>query len=346
MTYTLPIKSVPLVAAVALVTIGGFGNEPVYAGSCCEQGASSTVADQPSCHSSAQRTTRDTPPFRPPHGGQLSKTIWNYYEVVYGPRETRVYVYDMFRERVSTRGIQGLATMRVRSSGQSFDYPLRYVPVQNGQDYLVTDVDLSHVRDGDMDVEFNLSSLPHESEPTARFTQVYASSASQYDANLAVGAVAAATAHRREYDVAAAAAEEHCHIEGTSAGGCSCGGCGGRSASATAPSPAAIFSPVATPGTRSVVGLRRLPAATDGGNQRGDMTSLSQPPGVVVVGATAADSAAIQAQRVCPVTNNRLGSHGPPTKLLVNGRPLFVCCQGCVGKVEENPEMYLARVSR
>lgn len=41
-------------------------------------------------------------------------------------------------------------------------------------------------------------------------------------------------------------------------------------------------------------------------------------------------------QRTCPVTGDLLGSMGKPIKVSVNGRSVFVCCQGCVDEVR-NP---------
>lgn len=38
-------------------------------------------------------------------------------------------------------------------------------------------------------------------------------------------------------------------------------------------------------------------------------------------------------QRTCPVTGDLLGSMGKPIKVNVNGRSVFVCCQGCVDEV-------------
>lgn len=41
-------------------------------------------------------------------------------------------------------------------------------------------------------------------------------------------------------------------------------------------------------------------------------------------------------QRTCPVTGDLLGSMGKPIKVNVNGRFIFVCCQGCVAAVRDN----------
>jgi hypothetical protein len=67
---------------------------------------------------------------------------------------------------------------------------------------------------------------------------------------------------------------------------------------------------------------------------------------VAVSSATAADRPAVEAQRVCPVMNQPLGEHGTPIKILIDGQPVFVCCKGCVGKVEEAPNLYLSIVVR
>ncbi len=46
-------------------------------------------------------------------------------------------------------------------------------------------------------------------------------------------------------------------------------------------------------------------------------------------------------QKTCPVTGGPLGSMGKPIRVSVGGKSIYVCCQGCVGTVEKNPEKYL-----
>lgn len=49
-----------------------------------------------------------------------------------------------------------------------------------------------------------------------------------------------------------------------------------------------------------------------------------------------------EAQRFCPVlTTNRLGSMGPPVKVMIEGRPIFLCCSGCQDKALANPQATL-----
>jgi len=58
---------------------------------------------------------------------------------------------------------------------------------------------------------------------------------------------------------------------------------------------------------------------------------------------TPADRALVEAQEWCVIsTEERLGSMGPPIKLDVKGRPVFVCCKGCKKKAEANPDRTLA----
>ncbi len=54
-----------------------------------------------------------------------------------------------------------------------------------------------------------------------------------------------------------------------------------------------------------------------------------------------AEQRAALKQRTCPVTKEPLGSMGKPIRVSVAGQSLFVCCEGCVGALKENPAKYL-----
>lgn len=49
-------------------------------------------------------------------------------------------------------------------------------------------------------------------------------------------------------------------------------------------------------------------------------------------------------QVVCPVTMLPLGSMGAPQKIDVNGRPIFICCDGCRDSLLDQPELYLDKL--
>jgi membrane fusion protein, copper/silver efflux system len=51
-------------------------------------------------------------------------------------------------------------------------------------------------------------------------------------------------------------------------------------------------------------------------------------------------------QKLCPVTDNPLGSMGVPPKITVRGRAVFLCCKACAAAVEADPDTYLAKLPR
>ena len=49
-------------------------------------------------------------------------------------------------------------------------------------------------------------------------------------------------------------------------------------------------------------------------------------------------------QRICPVTELALDSMGGPVPVMVSGRKIFICCEGCSQRLKTEPEKYLARL--
>ncbi len=68
-------------------------------------------------------------------------------------------------------------------------------------------------------------------------------------------------------------------------------------------------------------------------------------PTVLVTTSTQADAARIAQQAVCPVMDEPLGSMGQPVKVMIGDKPIYLCCKGCVKKVEAQPAKYLAIAS-
>ncbi len=56
------------------------------------------------------------------------------------------------------------------------------------------------------------------------------------------------------------------------------------------------------------------------------------------------DRGLVENQRICPVTMMALGSMGSPQKVDVNGKPVFICCEGCRASLLEEPQVYLAKL--
>lgn len=57
-----------------------------------------------------------------------------------------------------------------------------------------------------------------------------------------------------------------------------------------------------------------------------------------------ADRRLAEQQRVCPVADMPLGSMGPPIKVIVEGHPVFICCEGCRERLLAEPTKYLAKL--
>lgn len=58
-----------------------------------------------------------------------------------------------------------------------------------------------------------------------------------------------------------------------------------------------------------------------------------------------ADRKLAEAQVMCPVTDEPLGSMGKPLKVVVGARAVFVCCKGCDKAVLKNPEKTLKKLA-
>lgn len=56
------------------------------------------------------------------------------------------------------------------------------------------------------------------------------------------------------------------------------------------------------------------------------------------------DDQLIARQKLCPVTDEELGSMGAPVKVMLDGRPVFICCKGCEKELRTNSKKYLAKI--
>lgn len=108
--------------------------------------------------------------------------------------------------------------------------------------------------------------------------------------------------------------------------GCGSGACGGGSCGVAGPGPNA------TP----IYGVN--PGA--GGAPAGQ--AYASPP--ISREPAAAAQRPYGGQKTCPVMGEELGSHGPAIPVTVQGQTVYVCCKGCVAKVQRDPDTHLAKV--
>ena len=319
-----------LAFVIRILSIGWLSADSVQA----HEGHGSPAAAVPASRVRDMVRRTDSPPVKQPsiapvHGGQLVEAQSQYFEVVYLPHETRVYVYAKSFRPLSPSEGGGEVLMQVRGNPQVFRNRLRYAaqPGIADEEYLVADVNVTQIHDGDMQVTFLLTGLPSFVERTAKFTHAFALSG-----GAAVVTVAQLTAADREpvarqgfCPVMAAGFDHGAPIKlivGDQPLYVCCEGC----IDAVKQDPQAYLQKVAT---KSVV----RPAQS------------ARPPQAAATRAADADRAAIQAQGICPVMNQPLGAHGAPWKMSVEGNDLFVCCASCIQKVQHDPQHYLAELS-
>ena len=313
----------------------------------------------------------DASPFaRPtPHGGQMSVAGPFRFEVVYRPGEIRVYLYDATNRPISARGMEGQVAMTVRGYEKVYRYGLTHFTFgagSNTQDYSGLAVNLSRIKDGDMSVTLEMTNLPSQRQPQATFTQTFA-----------LSKIPVTLAALDESDRPRIERQKVCAVAGSPLGSMGtpvkvlvgdhpiylcCKGCLEK----VQQNPDA-FLPKATPtqsvwtcpmhpqvkvakqGKCPICGMNLIVAKSASGSHAEHATATQHSSAadnkITVSTATAADQVAIRAQRVCAVAGSQLGGMGTPVKVTRNGDTLFLCCKGCVGKVEKNPEQYFAKAA-
>ncbi len=68
---------------------------------------------------------------------------------------------------------------------------------------------------------------------------------------------------------------------------------------------------------------------------------------LAAIGELSADEQGLaKTQQICPVTEMPLGSMGKPIKIDLNGETVFLCCQGCEGRLRSEPDLYMANLRK
>jgi nitrous oxide reductase accessory protein NosL len=99
-----------------------------------------------------------------------------------------------------------------------------------------------------------------------------------------------------------------------------------------------------------VAGCNKESQSSKGPEQKGT-TALSAEEakiqGALAELTTPEDRRLAEAQKFCAVrNNNRLGSMGKPHKVMLDGQPVFLCCDGCEDTAKADPKKTLAKVEQ
>jgi hypothetical protein len=83
-----------------------------------------------------------------------------------------------------------------------------------------------------------------------------------------------------------------------------------------------------------------------GAGSRGAASSATPTAPVAPSGLSPEDQRLVQRQKICPVTEQPLGSMGTPFRTVVEGRVMFLCCEGCTPALKKNPGKYLTKIPK
>jgi hypothetical protein len=75
-----------------------------------------------------------------------------------------------------------------------------------------------------------------------------------------------------------------------------------------------------------------------------EVPALDSNPTDAMADLSEADRAAATAQKICPVSDEPLGSMGTPIKVTIEGRDVFLCCEGCRDQIVAEPQKFLAKL--
>lgn len=82
------------------------------------------------------------------------------------------------------------------------------------------------------------------------------------------------------------------------------------------------------------------------GGEEAEITVPFKLVAITMAPATKEDAKAIAAQKVCAASGEDLGSMGTPLKVTRGGQSTFICCKGCVRKIQQDPDKYFSAAKK
>jgi len=325
-------------------------------------------ADDGHDHSSHQHGTAAAKTQYGPHGGELSYASTTWHEVVFKPDGVRVFLFDAQGQPIDVSRLAGQITMTVDGNPKPYAYPLRPDTTRGAAtNVLHLALDLSKVPDGRMQTAFAISGIP--GQQPAEFAQKFQITRSAAEVAIAqqkicpvsgkpLGSMGAPPAVRigdRDVYVCCAGCTDRLKADPqkylaklTPAGPVKATRADAEAVAIqkTCPVMNKPLDAMGGPWKFNVLGRDVFvccPGCTKA-IEREPAKYLAMLPVPPAAKATQADAEAVATQKVCPVMNEPLMTMGGPWKVYAKGQPVYVCCKGCIAKIEQHPDFYLAKV--
>lgn len=155
---------------------GGMGGGGMGGGGGGRGGRHSQSSNSDSSDSHGNYKPLPAPAALLPHAGDYVSTETNYFEVVYMPFQTRIYLYDDKFKPVSAKDLHAAMTMQFPLEAAPRKVVFQYVPKPAGateQDFLAAALDIRPLQDKEMSVTLDFSGISGSKNPTATFTPHY-----------------------------------------------------------------------------------------------------------------------------------------------------------------------------
>ncbi len=110
-----------------------------------------------------------------PHGGEYVSSETNYYEIVYMPLQTRVYLFDNNVKPLTARDVHAQMTLQLPKENVPRQVPFQYVAMPPGspeQDYVMARFDIRPLQDKETSITLEFSGLSGRTA-TATFSPYY-----------------------------------------------------------------------------------------------------------------------------------------------------------------------------
>lgn len=307
-----------------------------------------------------------------PHGGEVSQGGSHWLEVVFKPKGIRLYLYDSKGKAISAKGVRGSVVMQVKGNSKQYRYDLYPDAARNAEtNSLTLALDLSKMPDGAMSTKFAIYGLPNSGRKPVSLARTFTMTRNAQEQAIADQKICLVSGK----PLGSMGSPIKVNVKGQDVFVC-CKGC----VTALQENPqkylAKLSNPPPTKSTKAdaqaIAFQKKCPVMDE------PLGSMGAPIKVRVKGrdvflcckgcvkllkkdpakylamlpspkpakATKADAAAIAKQKNCPVMEESLNAMGGPWKVYAKGQPLFVCCKGCIKKIQKNPDFYLAKVTK